>query len=114
MAEIRGAGLLIGIEVVKDRNTLERFDEHARITDQITQVAMDAGVFFYPGGTGEYRDVMCIGAPFIIDEPEIHLMEQALGAALRQSAEVIGYRRCFTAPGKSPAAGSNFRNADRP
>ena len=82
VAEIRGAGLLIGIEVVKDRNTLERFDEHARITDQLTQVAMDAGVFFYPGGTGEYRDVMCIGAPFIIDEPEIHLMEQALGAAL--------------------------------
>ena len=25
---------------------------------------------------------MCIGAPFIIDEPEIDLMEQALGAAL--------------------------------
>jgi adenosylmethionine-8-amino-7-oxononanoate aminotransferase len=82
VAEIRGAGLLIGIEVVKDRNTLERFDENARITDQLTRVAMDAGVFFYPGGTGEYRDVMCIGAPFIIDEPEIDLMEQALGAAL--------------------------------
>jgi hypothetical protein len=43
---------------------------------------MDAGVFFYPGGTGEYRDVICIGAPFIIDEPEIELMETALGAAL--------------------------------
>ena len=30
VAEIRGAGMLIGIEIVKDRNTLERFDESAR------------------------------------------------------------------------------------
>ena len=82
VAEIRGAGMLIGIEIVKDRNTLERFDESARVTEHIAGAAMDAGVFFYPGGTGEYRDVICIGAPFIIDEPEIELMETALGAAL--------------------------------
>ena len=82
VAEIRGAGMLIGIEIVKDRNTLERFDENARVTEHIAGAALDAGVFFYPGGTGEYRDVICIGAPFIIDEPEIELMETALGAAL--------------------------------
>ncbi|RPG33127.1 MAG: aspartate aminotransferase family protein [Gammaproteobacteria bacterium TMED92] len=82
VAEIRGAGMLIGIEIVKDRDTLERFDASARITEQLSQAAMDAGVFFYPGGTGEYRDVLCIGAPFIIGEPEIDLMERALGAAL--------------------------------
>ena len=82
VAEIRGAGMLIGIEIVKDRDSLERFDENARVTDHLTRAAMDAGVFFYPGGTGEYRDVICIGAPFIIDEPEIELMETALSAAL--------------------------------
>ena len=82
VAEIRGAGMLIGIEIVKDRNTLEPFDESARVTEHIAGAALDAGVFFYPGGTGEYRDVICIGAPFIIDEPEIELMETALGAAL--------------------------------
>ena len=82
VAEIRGAGMLIGIEIVKDRNTLERFDEGARVTEHIAGATLDAGVFFYPGGTGEYRDVICIGAPFIIDEPEIELMETALGAAL--------------------------------
>ena len=82
VAEIRGAGMLIGIEIVRDRDSLERFDENARVTDHLTSAAMNAGVFFYPGGTGEYRDVMCIGAPFIIDEPEIELMETALAAAL--------------------------------
>lgn len=84
VAEIRGAGMLIGIEIVKDRNTLERFDESARITERMGNAAKHAGVFFYPGGTGEYRDVLCIGAPFIIDEPEIALMEQALDAALTE------------------------------
>ena len=84
VAEIRGAGMLIGIEIVKDRDSLERFDEGARVTDRLTSAAMNAGVFFYPGGTGEYRDVMCIGAPFIIDEPEIELMATALAAALAE------------------------------
>ena len=74
--------MLIGIEIVRDRDSLERFDENARVTDHLTHAAMNAGVFFYPGGTGEYRDVMCIGAPFIINEPEIELMESALAAAL--------------------------------
>lgn len=82
IAEIRGAGMLIGIEIVRNRDTLERFDEAARVTDRIIQSAMNAGVFFYPGGTGEYRDVVCIGAPFIIDEPEIALIEHALRIAL--------------------------------
>ncbi len=82
IAEIRGAGMLIGIEIVRNRGTLERFDEAARVTDRIIQSAMNAGVFFYPGGTGEYRDVVCIGAPFIIDEPEIALIEHALRIAL--------------------------------
>jgi adenosylmethionine-8-amino-7-oxononanoate aminotransferase len=84
VAEIRGVGMLIGMEIVKDRNTLERFDESARITERMGNAAKHAGVFFYPGGTGEYRDVLCIGAPFIIDEPEIALMEQALDAALTE------------------------------
>jgi adenosylmethionine-8-amino-7-oxononanoate aminotransferase len=44
--------------------------------------AMEAGVFFYPGGTGEYRDILCIGAPYIIGETEIELMANALDKAL--------------------------------
>ena len=43
---------------------------------------MEAGVFFYPGGTGEYRDILCIGAPYIIGETEIELMAHALDKAL--------------------------------
>ena len=74
--------MLIGIEVVKDRDTLEPFDRELGITNKMVAAAMEAGVFFYPGGTGEYRDILCIGAPYIIGDTEIDLMAHALEKAL--------------------------------
>jgi len=84
VAEIRGEGMLIGIEIVKNRDTLERFPEEDRITGKIVGYSMGEGVFFYPGGTGEVRDIVCIGAPFIIAEPEIELMTNALEKSLNK------------------------------
>ncbi|MCB1691390.1 MAG: aspartate aminotransferase family protein [Pseudomonadales bacterium] len=82
VAEIRGEGLLIGIEIVKDRETLEPFDIEDGITNKVVAAAMQEGVFFYPGGTGEVRDIVCIGAPFIIGEKECDLIEASLETAL--------------------------------
>ena len=87
VAEIRGEGLLIGLEIVKDRETLEPFPLEERITDKLVGRALNQGVFFYPGGTGEVRDMLCIGAPFIIGDKEIDKMTAALQASL---AEVTG------------------------
>lgn len=84
VAEIRGEGLLLGIELVKDRETLEKFDEDERVTERVVGKAMEEGVFFYPGGTGVARDIICIGAPFIIGEAEVDLMVNALDKALAQ------------------------------
>lgn len=84
VAEIRGQGMLIGIEVVKDRDTLEPFERELGITNKMIAAAMEAGVFFYPGGTGEYRDILCIGAPYIIGDAEIDLMAMALDKALTE------------------------------
>ena len=84
VAEIRGEGMLIGIEVVEDRATLKPFDRDQRITDRLVGFGMDNGVFFYPGGTGDVRDIVCIGAPFIIGETEIDLMVDTLESGLNQ------------------------------
>ena len=56
IAEIRGQGLLIGIEIVKDKESLEPFAEKEKITSQIMQKGLENGVFLYTGGTGEFRD----------------------------------------------------------
>ena len=78
IAEIRGKGLLIGLEIVKDKETLKPFDESEKITSKLMQTGLEEGVFFYPGGTGEYRDVICLGPAFIIKEEEIEIMINAL------------------------------------
>ena len=52
IAEIRGEGLLLGIEIVKDRNSLERFPKTEQITNRMVSSALQSGVFSHPGGTG--------------------------------------------------------------
>ena len=82
VAEIRGQGLLIGVEIVKEKEGLISFDEKEKITNQIVSKGLENGVFFYPGGTGEYRDIICLGPAFIINEEDINLMVSTLRKCL--------------------------------
>ena len=82
VAEIRGQGLLIGVEIVKEKESLTSFDEKEKITNQIVGKGLENGVFFYPGGTGEYRDIICLGPAFIINEEDIDLMVNTLKKCL--------------------------------
>ena len=82
VAEIRGQGLLIGVEIVKEKESLTSFDEKEKITNQIVGKGLENGVFFYPGGTGEYRDIICLGPAFIINEEDIDLMVKTLKQCL--------------------------------
>ena len=87
IAEIRGKGLLIGIEIVEDKSSLTPFDESQKITSRIMQQGLDEGVFLYPGGTGEYRDIICIGPAFIIGDEEIDLIVKATKSAIASVTE---------------------------
>ena len=87
VAEIRGEGLLLGIEILKDKEKLIPFDREENITFRIIENSLEQGVFFYPGGTGEIRDIVCIGAPFIIEDPEIELIVKALSYSLEKISQ---------------------------
>ena len=82
VAEVRGKGLLIGIEIVKEKEGLICFDEKEKITSQIMMKGLEDGVFLYPGGTGEFRDIICLGPAFIIGDEEIDLMVNAVKKSL--------------------------------
>ena len=88
VAEIRGTGLLLGIEVVADRETLTPFAQALRVTDKIISHGMSKGVFFYPGGTGAVRDIICVGPAFIIDDEDIQFIVDALSYALDALADI--------------------------
>ena len=82
VAEIRGKGLLIGVEIVREKEGLISFEEKEKITSQIVGKGLEHGVFFYPGGTGEYRDIICLGPSFIINDDDIDLMVSSLKKSL--------------------------------
>jgi adenosylmethionine-8-amino-7-oxononanoate aminotransferase len=82
VAEVRGRGLLQAIEIVTDRATLAPFPATANITNRVIGAALKRGVFFYTGGTGDVRDIICIGPPFTITEDEIDTIVAVLSESL--------------------------------
>ena len=84
VAEVRGRGLLQAIEIVRDRDTLVQFDQDERIAARIVAKGLEHGVFFYPGGTGAARDIICLGPAFVASEAEIDLMADVLAQSIKE------------------------------
>ena len=82
VAEVRGRGLLLAIEIVKDRGTLARFGIEERVTSRVVAAALDRGVSFYPGGTGAERDIVAIGPPFNVGQAEVERIVETLVASV--------------------------------
>lgn len=82
VAEVRGRGLLLAIEVVRDRDTLEPYAEADNVSNRIVGAALERGVFFYGGGTGAVRDIVCMGPPFVIDDGHIETMVRVLAESV--------------------------------
>ena len=59
---------------VQNKEDLIPFPEEEKITSQIMQKGLQEGVFLYPGGTGVYRDIICLGPAFIVEDSDIDLM----------------------------------------
>lgn len=82
VAEVRGRGLLQAVEIVRDRDTLTPYAESDQIANRVVGNALNEGVFFYGGGTGEVRDIVCMGPPFVIEESHIDTMVEVLKGAI--------------------------------
>jgi adenosylmethionine-8-amino-7-oxononanoate aminotransferase len=78
VAEVRGLGLMRAVEIVRDRDTLERFPPDAQITRRIVAAGLSQGVFVYPAGSGAAQDIIMLGPPFIITEDDIDLLVDVL------------------------------------
>lgn len=85
VAEIRGLGLLRAVEIVRDRDTLAQFDPSEKVTNRIVTQGLTHGVFFYPGGTGTARDIICLGPPMVTTEAEIDMMAGVLAQSIKET-----------------------------
>jgi hypothetical protein len=88
VGEIRGRGLLIGLELVADRETRAPFPRSDRVTERVVRAAREAGLLLY-SGTGladsTNGDAILLGPPFVITDDELGAIADGLEAALVQT-----------------------------
>jgi adenosylmethionine-8-amino-7-oxononanoate aminotransferase len=84
VAEVRGRGLLQAVEVVSDPDSLQPFPESADIANRIVARALDHGVFYYGGGTGEFRDMVCMGPAFTVQDEHLDTMAEVLAQSIEE------------------------------
>jgi adenosylmethionine-8-amino-7-oxononanoate aminotransferase len=85
VGDIRGLGLLLGVEFVKDKASREPFPKSDHIAERIRQAAAAEGVLTYPTQgcvDGHRGDHILLAPPFTISQEECGLVGQALQTAL--------------------------------
>ena len=87
VAQVRGEGLLLAVELVADRDTLARFPPASKVAGRVLGEAFERGVSFYPGGNGDVRDVVVIGPPFTVSDAAVDRIVDTLAAAVNAAVE---------------------------
>jgi len=85
VGDVRGLGLLLAVEFVRNKKTHEPFPRDAGIAGRIYDAALAAGAVTYPiqgGADGEHGDHILLAPPFTIATPEIQLLARALETAV--------------------------------
>jgi adenosylmethionine-8-amino-7-oxononanoate aminotransferase len=85
VGEIRGRGLMLGVELVADRSTRDPFPRAARLTEAIVRAARADGLLLYSGtglANGVDGDSILLGPPFVVTDAELGRIASGLAAAI--------------------------------
>jgi adenosylmethionine-8-amino-7-oxononanoate aminotransferase len=90
VGDVRGLGLLAGIEFVADKATKAPFPRERRFAERFVAAALDAGLVVWPNvghADGENGDLVMVAPPFIVTEAEIGEIVSRLKTALERTLE---------------------------
>jgi adenosylmethionine-8-amino-7-oxononanoate aminotransferase len=93
VGDVRGRGLLAGIEFVADTATRAPFPRSAHFAETFAAAALEAGLVVWPNvgqADGTNGDLAMLAPPFVVSHEEIDLIVQRFGEALRATVERIG------------------------
>jgi hypothetical protein len=92
VGEIRGRGLLVGVELVADQATRRPAPRSVGLTEAVVRAARDRGVLLYSGtglANGVDGDAIILGPPFVVTEAELDRIGVVLREAIDAAAEVL-------------------------
>ena len=92
IGDIRGRGLFLGLELVRDRDTRAAFPPQLGLHKKFKQAAFENGLVCYPaGGTidGQQGDHILLAPPFIIDTGHIDEIVKKLDKALKATLRTL-------------------------
>jgi len=90
VGDVRGLGLMAGIELVADRDSRRPFDRTERATERVVAAAKDRGLLLYSStgcADGTNGDLVMLGPPFVMTEEEL---DEAVALAGESIAAVLG------------------------
>jgi hypothetical protein len=71
--DVRGIGLMIGIELVRDRETKTAFAREEQVTERVVGAARERGLLLYSStghADGRNGDLVMLGPPFVLSDEE--------------------------------------------
>ena len=89
VGDVRGLGMMIGIELVRDAGTKEPFDRKDRVTERVVQAARETGLLLYSSTAhvdGRDGDLLMLGPPFTISTDDADTIVERTAAAVRSVA----------------------------
>jgi adenosylmethionine-8-amino-7-oxononanoate aminotransferase len=87
IGDVRGKGLMIGVEFEGNQASKKPFSKQTNLTNQVVQIARDKGLLIYPasaGNDGIHGDAIIISPPFIITNEEIDELAYLFEETLRE------------------------------
>jgi adenosylmethionine-8-amino-7-oxononanoate aminotransferase len=96
VGDVRGRGLLAGVELVADRQTREPLPRSAGAAEALTAAALAEGLVVWPNtghADGTNGDLVMLAPPFVITETQIDELVSSFGRALARVAERVGAAR---------------------
>jgi adenosylmethionine-8-amino-7-oxononanoate aminotransferase len=85
VGEIRGRGLMVGLELVADRETRAPFPRAARVVERVVRASRDGGLLVYAGtglADGTNGDGILLGPPFVVTNAELEAITDGLASAI--------------------------------
>ena len=92
VGEVRGRGLLVGIELVADRESRAPFPRAVRVTESVVAAAQDRGVLLYSGtgvADGMDGDTLLIGPPFVVTDDELVVIADVLAESIEVATNAV-------------------------